>query len=154
MKRPYPAPATPDPFDAALAAPEGPRGSFMPYPVSRLAPRIVPQDLTSFKTRGISRVERALWQELVELRERYLKVIDAFNWNKVLYESHMGFEPVVGETYHLYDVGGRHQLSLIEPQKWHQKWLGSFRLNADGRWQAEELAEDFDLRAWVGKEPE
>ena len=44
----------------------------------------------------------------------------------------------------------RHHLSLIEPQSWHQKWIGSFRLNADGRWQADKIADDFDLRGWIG----
>lgn len=139
----------PDPLDAALDGAEK-RAAFLPYPASRLAPRIVPQDLTSFKTRGIGRVERELQQELVELRERYLAVIDAFNWNKLIYESQIGFEPVTGEIYHLYEMPGGIRLSMIGPQEWRQKWLGSFRLNADGRWQAEEVAPDFDLRAWVG----
>lgn len=125
------------------------RGSYLPYPPSRLAPKIVPQDLTSFKSRGIGRVERDLQQELVELREHYLSVIDAFNWNKLIYESHFGFEPVTGEEYHLYEVNGRHQLSMIAPEQWHQRWIGSFRLNADGRWQVARVSEDFDLRDWI-----
>lgn len=141
-----------DSIDLDLATTET-RGNYLPYPASRLAPKIVPQDLTSFKTRGVGRVERELEQELIELRERYLGVIDAFNWNKLIYESHFGFEPVIGEVYHLYEVEGRHQLSMIEPEEWHQRWLGSFRLNADGRWQAEKVADDFDLRDWVGANP-
>ena len=47
------------------AAPElenKPSRAFMPYPVSTLSPPIVPTDLTSFKTRGISEVERELQQ--------------------------------------------------------------------------------------------
>ena len=32
---------------------------------------------------------------------------------------------------------------------WHQRWIGSFRLNADGRWQVEKTAQDFDIRNWV-----
>lgn len=144
----HPAPATP--IEAQLES--GPSSTaFMPYPTSRLAPRIVPQDLTSFKSRGISRVERELQQELVELRDRYLAVIDAFNWNKLIYESHIGFEPVVGETYHLYDIRNAYHLSMISPQEWHQKWIGSFRLNADGRWQSIELTDEFDLRSMVGE---
>jgi len=137
-----------DPIDVSLADRET-RAAFMPYPSSRLAARIVPQDLTSFKTRGISRVERELQQELVELRERYLSVIDAFNWNKLIYESQIGFEPVIGECYHLYEIRGSYQLSMISPHEWHQKWVGSFRLNADGRWQMDEVADDFNLRSWV-----
>ena len=124
-------------------------GSFLPYPSSRLSPKIVPQDLSNFKTRGIGRVERDLQQELIELREKYLAVVDAFNWNKLIYEAHFGFEPVTGDTYHLYDLNGRRQLSMISPEQWHQRWLGTFRLNADGRWQAVKIAPDFDLREWV-----
>lgn len=131
-----------------------PRGNFLPYPASRLGAKIVPQDLTSFKSRGVSRVERVLQQELVELREKYLEVIDAFNWNKLIYEAKFGFEPVIGERYHLYEVEGKHHLSMIEPESWHQRWIGSFRLNADGRWQVEKVAEDFDLRRWISTSAE
>jgi hypothetical protein len=129
----------------------GGSGNFLPYPVSRLGAKIVPQDLTHFKSRGIGRVERELQQELVELRERYLSVIDAFNWNKLIYEAQFGFEPVIGETYHLYEVDGRHHLSMIEPEQWHQRWIGSFRLNSDARWQVAKISDDFDLRAWINR---
>lgn len=141
-------PPTLDPIDTALQAPE-PRGNYLAYPVSRLAAKIVPQDLTNFKSRGVTRVERELQQEMMEIQERYLEVIDAFNWNKLIYEAHFGFEPVVGEIYHLYEVGTKCHLSMIEPEKWHQRWVGSFRLNADGRWQVEKTAKDFDIRDWV-----
>ena len=126
------------------------RGNFLAYPTSRLGAKIVPQDLTSFKTRGITKVERELQQELVELRERYLAVIDSFNWNKLIYESHYRFEPIIGETYYLYDVEGRHTLSMIAPEQWHQRWVGSFRLNSDARWEPVKTAPDFDLRNYVG----
>lgn len=137
-----------DPIDAALAE-SAPRGNYLPYPASRLAAKIIPQDLTNFKSRGVGRVERQLQQELVELRERYMAVIDAFNWNKLIYEAQFNFEPVTGEDYHLYQVGDRHHLSMIEPEQWHQRWIGSFRLNADGRWQVEKISDDFDLREWI-----
>ena len=137
-----------DPIDASLQTTE-PRGNYLPYPASRLAAKIVPQDLTSFKTRGVSRVERELQQEMLEIQERYMQVIDAFNWNKILYESQFGFEPVCGEIYHLYEVEGKRHLSMISPDQWYQRWVGSFRLNADGRWQVEKVAPDFDIRNWV-----
>ena len=137
-----------DPIESDLAQ-TAPRGNFLSYPSSRLGAKIIPQDLTNFKSRGVSRVERELQQELVQLREKYLEVIDAFNWNKLIYEAHFGFEPVIGEMYHLYSVDGKHHLSMIEPESWHQKWMGTFRLNADGRWQAEKVADDFDLRSWI-----
>lgn len=128
------------------------RSNFLAYPSSRLGAKIVPQDLTSFKSRGITKVERELQQELIELRERYLKVIDSFNWNKLIYESHYRFEPVVGEHYHLYEVNGEHHLSMITPEEWHQRWVGSFRLNSDARWEVVRTAPDFDLRMHVGQD--
>ncbi len=132
------------------AADPAARTNFLAYPSSRLGAKIVPQDLTSFKSRGITKVERELQQELVELRERYLAVIDSFNWNKLIYEASYRFEPIIGETYYLYDVEGEHVLSMIAPEEWHQRWLGSFRLNSDARWEPVKTAPDFDLRAYVG----
>lgn len=128
-----------------------PGTAYLPYPASRLAPKIVPQDLTNFKSRGISRVERSLQQELVELREKYLQVIDAFNWNKLIYEAQFNFEPVCGEAYHLYEINQGRVLSMVPPDSWNKRWLGTFRLNADGRWLAVETATDFDLRNWVSE---
>ena len=106
----------------------------MPYPVSTLSPPIVPTDLTSFKTRGISEVERDLRQKLTEIREDYLRAIDHFNWNKLVYEAEIRFEPVVGEIYHLYDMRGRRALSMICPDQWPHRHLATVRLNYDRQW--------------------
>jgi hypothetical protein len=138
-----------DPIDAALQAPE-PRGNYLPYPVSRLAAKIVPQDLTNFKSRGVSRVERELQQEMVEIQERYMEVIDAFNWNKLIYESQFGFEPVCGEVYHLYEVEGKRQLSMIAPEEWHQRWIGSFGSMPMAAGRLRKAAhKTSDIRDWV-----
>lgn len=112
-----------------------PSNAFMPYPVSTLSPPIIPTDLTSFKTRGISEVERDLRQKLTEIREDYLRAIDHFNWNKLVYEAEIRFEPVVGEIYHLYDMGnGRRALSMISPDQWPHRHLATVRLNYDRQW--------------------
>lgn len=108
--------------------------AFIPYPVSTLSPPIVPNDLTSFKSRGISEVQRDLRQKLSEIREEYLRVIDHFNWNKLVYESEIRFEPVVGETYHLYETRSGRALSMIGPDQWPQRHLASVRLNVDRQW--------------------
>lgn len=116
--------------------------AYLPYPVSTLSPKIVPTDLSSFKSRGISQVERDLQQKLVELRETYLSAIDHFNWNKLVYESEIQFEPVVGETYHLYESRGRRVLSMIGPDEWPMRHLASVRLNVDRQWEVTEAAVD------------
>ncbi len=118
---------------------------FLPYPAELSGPSIVPNDLSGFRARGVSKVEKELRQQLVELRERYVRVIDEFNWNKLIYESEFAFEPVMGEIYHLYRrTGGGYQLMLVAPGEWHRPWLGSFRLNIDGRWEVVDSAADFN----------
>ncbi|GAA5482772.1 DUF2452 domain-containing protein [Haloferula sargassicola] len=118
--------------------------AFIPYPVSTLSPRITPTDLSNFKSRGISQVESELAQKLVELREAYWAAIDHFNWNKLVYESDIQFEPVVGNTYHLYEARGRRQLSMIPPHEWHLSHIASVRLNVDRQWQLVEVNPSLD----------
>jgi hypothetical protein len=136
----------PSPDEGSAIMTETPSRSFLPYPASTLSPRIVPTDLSSFKSRGISEVERDLQQKLVELREKYLAAIDHFNWNKLVYEAQIQFEPVVGETYHLYKSGGRRMLSMIAPDQWSMVHLATFRLNVDRQWQLVTAGEGVDPR--------
>lgn len=130
-----------------------PSASFLPYPTSTLSPRILPNDLTTFKSRGISRVQKEFQQQLKELHEHYRELVDQFNWNKLIYEAKFGFEPLVGETYHLYELRGKRTLSMIAPEQWKgKKWIGSFRLNADGQWKMEDCVNDFSLQELIESE--
>jgi len=134
-----------------MSEPEAkPSRAFLPYPVSTLSPPIIPNDLTSFKSRGISQVERELQQKLEEIRETYLRTIDHFNWNKLVYEADIGFEPVVGETYHVYEIGGRRMLSMISPDEWREKHLATVRLNVDRQWKIEKTGPNVDSRELFG----
>ena len=136
--------------DIALAETDNEkRTNFLAYPASTLSPKIVPTDLTSFKSRGATKVQKALRQQLTELQEKYHRVIDEFNWNKLVYEAQFSFEPVLGETYHLYRVKDVLRLSIIGPGEWSHKFLGSFRLDSDGRWTVIEVAEGFDLQTYL-----
>lgn len=132
------------------------RSSYLPYPSSTLGPKIVPNDLTNFRSRGVSQVEKELKQQLRELKERYEQVIDDFNWNKLVYEAEFAFEPVMGDTYHLYEgrkPNASSRLSLVPPEEWPGRgWIGSFRLNVDRRWEPTEVSQDFDLRNLAGEE--
>ncbi len=124
--------------------------AYMPYPTSTLSPNITPPDLSSFKSRNITEVERELSQKLDAIRQEYISVIDAFNWNKMIYESDFGFEPVIGQDYYLYREKNSFRLSMIEPQKWlGKKFVGSFRLTANGQWKPQEIAEDFSLAEYI-----
>lgn len=127
-----------------------PSRAFLPYPVSTLSPPIIPNDLTSFKSRGISQVERDLQQKLQEIRETYLATIDHFNWNKLVYEADIQFEPIIGGTYYLYEMRGRKLLSMISPDEWSQRHLATVRLNMDRQWKIVETGKDIDTRELFG----
>jgi Protein of unknown function (DUF2452) len=127
-----------------------PSAAFLPYPVSTLGPPIVPNDLTSFKSRGVSQVERDLQQKLEEIREIYLQTIDHYNWNKLVYEADIQFEPIIGGIYHLYEMRGRRLLSMISPDQWHHKHLATVRLNLDRQWKIVETGEGVDSRELFG----
>ena len=123
-----------------------PSRAFLSYPASTLSPPIVPTDLSSFKSRGIAEVERDLQQKLTELREEYLRAIDHFNWNKLVYEAEIRFEPIVGGTYHLYEMRGRRALSMISPDQWPHKHLATVRLNVDRQWRVVETGDGIDSK--------
>jgi hypothetical protein len=106
--------------------------------------------LSSFKSRGISEVQRDLQQKLRELREEYLRAIDHFNWNKLVYEASIQFEPVVGQTYHLYAMSRGNVLSMIAPHEWPMRHLATVRLNVDRQWQVESLGSEVDPRELFG----
>ena len=116
--------------------------AFMPYPVSTLSPKIIPNDLSTFKSRGISQIERDLQQKLIEMRAQYIATIEHFNWNKLVYEADINFEPITGETYHLYEIRGKNVLSMISPDQWFHRHLASFRLNLDRQWELKEASVD------------
>jgi hypothetical protein len=61
--------------------------------------------------------------------------MEEYEWNKVIYESDLRFEPVVGEVYHLYVRDNKKFISLIGPKEWNQEYLGSFKLNSDLKWE-------------------
>lgn len=135
------------------------KDAFLPYPTSTLSPAIIPNDLTNFKSRGVSNIQKDTAQRLNELREEYRKVVDTFNWNKLIYESRFGFEPVIGSTYHLYRekrTGSQNEfcLSLIEPHRWNKPFIGTFCLGADGRWCVEKVNPDFSLENYLARRAE
>lgn len=99
------------------------------------APAIKIEDVSTWKNRGVQKVNKQLNTKLTELKEEYAKLIEEFQWNELVYKSTFSFEPVVGETYHLYlNKQGNLFLSLINPNEWDRKHMGTFKLTSDLKW--------------------
>ena len=73
---------------------------------------------------------------LNELKEEYKKLVEEYNWTRLVYESDYSFQPIVGHIYHLYEKKDKTLwLSLIGPNEWSQPYIGSFKLQTDGKWE-------------------
>jgi len=118
--------------------PRDPPSRSLPYARSTLSPVITPTDLSSFKSRGATKVEQQFRLQLEELKAQYDAALDTFLWNKLVYESRFSFEPQIGGVYHLYQSrhSGLLELSMIAPEEWpSRRWVGTFRLNTEARWE-------------------
>ena len=51
-----------------------------------------------------------------------------------VYSAKFKFEPLVGETYFLYQGEKEEYLSLIPPESWKKEFIGAYRLNSEYKW--------------------
>ena len=104
----------------------------MSYPTNVGAPSFAPviiDDTSSIKATKYFKTK------LSEIEKEYIKLIEDYENTTLIYESDYNFEPIMGETYYLYEkIGGRF-LSLIAPNEWNKKYLGSYLLTTDGKWE-------------------
>ena len=109
--------------------------ALLPYASNVGAPAIRPDNIDDCKLRGVNKVNRQMETKFNELKEEYLKLVEEFQWNELVYEAKFAYEPIIGEVYHLF-VGsdGNPFLSLIGPDEWNREHIGSFRLNSEQKW--------------------
>jgi hypothetical protein len=114
---------------------EGFNASVLPYGTNVGAPVIRMDDIVSWKSRGISNVNKQFESKFNELKIQYQNLMEEYEWNELVYNSKFSFEPVIGEIYHLYrDEAGANFLSLIGPLEWNKEHIGTFKLNSEKKW--------------------
>jgi hypothetical protein len=114
---------------------QGYNASLLPYATSVGAPVIKADDVVAWKSRGIHSVNKEFENKFQELQSAYQKLMDDYKWNELVYNAKFAFEPVIGETYHMYlGDDGIEFLSLIAPNEWNKEFIGSFKLNSDKKW--------------------
>jgi hypothetical protein len=107
----------------------------LPYGSNVGAPAIKVENINSWKLTNVHKVNKIYQDKFKELQDEYNEMMEEFFWNDLIYSSEFNFEPVVGETYHLYKKNdGKFFLSLIEPSQWKLKCLGSFKFNNENKW--------------------
>jgi len=107
----------------------------MPYGTNVSAPAIRVEDNSSWKLINATKVNHQLETKFLELKAEYQKLVDEYKWNELVYNAKFAFEPVIGQTYHLY-IGrdGNIFLSMIAPSEWKYECVGSFTLDSNNKW--------------------
>ena len=107
----------------------------LPYGSNVGAPAIKQEDVSLWKNEKVNKTNQYFQTRYEEIKEEYRKLIEEFEWNKLVYESKFKFTPIKGHTYHLYQKEqGDLFLSLIEPELWNQIFVGSFKLDSNDKW--------------------
>jgi|TARA_B110000240_G_scaffold196448_1_gene248640 hypothetical protein len=107
----------------------------LPYASNISGPIIEVPNVDAFKKKGVDKVSKQFQAELSDLNEKIKSFVSLATDTQEVYSAHFKFEPIVGETYHLYKGVKESFLSLIPPEHWGKEHLGSFRLNGDYKWE-------------------
>lgn len=121
--------------------------NILPYAHHRGSAVIAPIDRDKVKGRAMAAMYEQTDLHLdqirqqIELLARQAQAIkDRVQISEQIYHAEMGFEPVIGKTYHLYlRKSGKHVLSLVAPQEWGSKppyeFVATVKLLADHTWE-------------------
>lgn len=109
---------------------------------------IKPADKGRIKGRALAAMYEQTETQLDQIKEQMKLLVDQADKLKErvevserIYQADMGFEPVVGKTYYLYErANGRYVVSLVGPDQWgrtspFRAFLGGVRLLADHTWE-------------------
>ena len=108
----------------------------LPYATNIGAPVIIPDNISTWKNEKILKTNHYFNKKYDEIKKEYEKLVEEYEWNKVVYGSNYNFQPIIGEKYHLYRRNnGEMFLSLIEPNSWKQEYVGTFEMDSDSKWK-------------------
>jgi len=118
---------------------------------------IRPEDMGKVKSRSLVAMHQQtdiqlaqLYQQMQLLAEQAKLISQRVEISERIYSAQMSFEPIIGETYYLYEkADGGDTLSLIGPREWGRKkpfqsFIAKVNMLADHTWEI-----DFDLKQRV-----
>ncbi|MGB6151872.1 MAG: DUF2452 domain-containing protein [Pricia sp.] len=110
--------------------------SLKPYATNVGAPVITTTNTIAWKNRSVTKLNHKVQTRFKEIKEQYERLMQEFEYNRLIYDAKFNFEPVIGQQYHLYErENGENFLSIIAPNECNFNSLGSFYLNADLIWE-------------------
>ena len=110
--------------------------SIKPYATNVGAPAIQMEDVTSWKNTSVKKVNHHFKTNFEKIKAQYDAMMEAFEYNDLIYRAKFSFEPVIGQVYHLYRAKDDTTfLSMIAPSECSFKFIDSFELDMDRVWQ-------------------
>ena len=109
--------------------------NILPYASNVGAPSIKPNDVSTWKSEKVLKTNKFFEAKFNEIKDEYKKLIENYEWNKLVYSSNFKFEPNVGSIYFLYQNNDESLfLSIIEPAMWNKTFIGAFKLDSENKW--------------------
>ncbi|WP_138433986.1 DUF2452 domain-containing protein [Winogradskyella algicola] len=110
--------------------------AFRPYATNVGAPQIKLPNNGTWKSSQIYKANKHLKAKFETLKAEYDALLQVMEYNELVTNAKFTFEPLIGETYHLYNNAKQEPfLSIIEPNSCSFEYLGSFRLTSDYLWE-------------------
>jgi len=109
--------------------------ALLPYASGVGAPKITTPDITSWKQNNINKVNHEIKSQFDQLKAQYEAMTKKFSDNQLVYGAKFSFEPIVGETYHLYQNNDGNFLSVIAPHECRWDHVGTYRLSSEKLWE-------------------
>lgn len=107
--------------------------ALLPYDMSRGGQTIQQLDLTFVNHNRKNKLFSYATSKLEELQNQYNETLSLWEWNDYVDSFNISFEPVVGQTYFLYE-GVTNFVSILSPKEFRKPCLGATKLCADGYW--------------------
>jgi hypothetical protein len=107
------------------------------YPTEVGSQPFKPQNIDLFKLEKTTKIQKYYSSKFDELAKEYESIMKEISINERLYKAKHNFEPISGESYHLYvKENGEEFISIIGPGQWTKfEYIGTFQILSDGRWK-------------------
>ncbi len=121
--------------------------SFAPYSLTVSGPRIEAVDKSKLVASAHEAMQLQAEQQISMLRkqanllmEQARQIEERLRISYQIYTATIGFEPVAGKVYHLYEKAGKKILAHVGPEEWgrsipYDNYLATVRLMADKTWE-------------------
>ena len=76
--------------------------NLLPYGSNVGAPSIKPTDISSWKDEKVVTTNHYFSSRYDEIKKDYLKLMEEYEWNTLVYNAEFRFKPVMGKIYFLY----------------------------------------------------